>query len=118
MQAGDGSDGTQQEAEVCEPRAGDPRRDREASPFEDDQRRYIHLHDGGPLPVSQEEDPMVRARILRGMSRVDLTDEEISELDARLRDTPMVLRTFRTALSREIARIVAARKSPAQNDRP
>lgn len=79
-----------------------------------DQGSYVRtLDDGDPLPVDRHADIAIRARILRSISRVRLTDKEVEELDARLHGTSRVLRTFRHALAVELARIIAARKDPS-----
>lgn len=79
--------------------------------IEEEQGSYVRgLGDDEPLPVDRHADVETRARILRSISRVKLTDDEVRELDARLHGTSRVLRTFRRALADEIARIVAARK--------
>lgn len=69
------------------------------------------LRDDDPLPVDHHADAATRARILRSISRVKLSDEEVQELDTRLQGTSRVLRTFRSALQVELARIIAKRKN-------
>jgi hypothetical protein len=84
----------------------------ELSHSEEDHIGYVRtLDDEGPLPVDRHADAATRARILRSISRVRLTDDEVEELDARLQGTSRVLRTFRRELAEELARIIAKRKS-------
>ncbi|NUO53335.1 MAG: hypothetical protein HOV80_31185 [Polyangiaceae bacterium] len=74
------------------------------------------LDDDDPLPVDRHADAATRARILRSISRVTLTDAEVQELDARLQGTSRVLRTFRSALQVELTRIIAKRKNHGEPD--
>ncbi|NUO48238.1 MAG: hypothetical protein HOV80_05195 [Polyangiaceae bacterium] len=78
----------------------------------EDHGAYVRtLDDGDPLPVDRHADAATRARILRSISRIELTDAEVEELDARLQGTSRVLRTFRSALQLELARIIEKRKN-------
>lgn len=72
--------------------------------------------DDDPLPVDRHADAATRARVLRSISRVKLTDAEVQELDARLQGTSRVLRTFRNALQVELARILAKRRNHGDPD--
>ncbi len=84
---------------------------------DEDHGTYVRtLDDDDPLPVDRHTDAATRARILRSISRVKLTDEEVEELDARLQGTSRVLRTFRSALAIELARIIAKRKNRGEPD--
>jgi hypothetical protein len=84
---------------------------------EEEHGAYVRtLGDDDPLPVDHHADAATRARILRSISRVKLTDAEVQELDARLHGTSRVLRTFRSALQVELARIIAKRKNRGEPD--